>query len=130
MRIEEVLKELRKSMTIILVTNLVQQARRLADRTMFLWNGEIIEIDATDVIFSDTPRGPADLRLRQRHFRIRNEHLNIQRWNTQHPVARRCRATALLGVGWWMLDVGCWLLLPRMSDPARRTSRPRSPAAT
>jgi phosphate transport system ATP-binding protein len=56
MRIEEVLKELRKSMTILLVTNLVQQARRLADRTLFLWNGEVIEIDATEVIFSDTPR--------------------------------------------------------------------------
>ena len=36
MRIEDVLKELRSEMTIILVTNLVQQARRLADRTVFL----------------------------------------------------------------------------------------------
>ena len=36
MKIEDVLKELRNEMTIILVTNLVQQARRLADRTMFL----------------------------------------------------------------------------------------------
>jgi phosphate transport system ATP-binding protein len=53
MRIEDVLKELRREMTIILVTNLVQQARRLADRTMFLWNGEIVEIDSSDVIFSD-----------------------------------------------------------------------------
>jgi phosphate transport system ATP-binding protein len=56
MRIEEVLKELRKSMTIILVTNLVQQARRLADRTMFFWNGEVIELDKTDVIFSENPK--------------------------------------------------------------------------
>ena len=40
-------------MTIILVTNLTQQARRLADRTMFLWNGDIIECDTTDVIFSE-----------------------------------------------------------------------------
>jgi phosphate transport system ATP-binding protein len=43
MRIEDVLKELREKITIILVTNLVQQARRLADRTMFLWNGDIVE---------------------------------------------------------------------------------------
>ncbi len=55
MRIEEVLKELKKEITIILVTNLVQQARRLADRTMFLWNGEIVEMDRTEVIFSDKP---------------------------------------------------------------------------
>jgi len=55
MRIEDVLKELKQEMTIILVTNLVQQARRLAARTMFLWNGEIIEIDTNEVMFSDKP---------------------------------------------------------------------------
>ncbi len=55
MRIEDVLKELRKDMTIILVTNLTQQARRLTDRTMFLWNGEIIELDRNEVIFGDQP---------------------------------------------------------------------------
>jgi phosphate transport system ATP-binding protein len=55
MRIEEVLKELKQHMTIILVTNLVQQARRLAARTMFLWNGTIVEVDRTEVIFSDKP---------------------------------------------------------------------------
>lgn len=56
MRIEDVLKELRREMTIILVTNLVQQARRLADRTMFLWNGEIIELDRSEVIFGPSPK--------------------------------------------------------------------------
>jgi phosphate transport system ATP-binding protein len=55
MRIEDVLKELRHDITIVLVTNLVQQARRLADRTMFLWKGEIVELDRTEVIFSDQP---------------------------------------------------------------------------
>ena len=55
MRIEDVLKELRRNMTIILVTNLTQQARRLADRTMFLWNGEIVELDRSEVIFSEHP---------------------------------------------------------------------------
>lgn len=56
MRIEDVLKELRAHVTILLVTNLVQQARRLADRTMFLWNGDVVEIGPTDVVFSDQPR--------------------------------------------------------------------------
>jgi phosphate transport system ATP-binding protein len=55
MRIEDVLKQLREQMTVILVTNLTQQARRLADRTMFLWNGEIIELDRSEVIFSERP---------------------------------------------------------------------------
>ena len=56
MRIEDVLKQLKEQMTIILVTNLVQQARRLAERTMFLWNGEIVEMDRSDVIFSEQPK--------------------------------------------------------------------------
>jgi len=57
MRIEEVLKTLstETKMTILLVTNLVQQAKRLANRTAFLLNGDLIEIDATDVIFSENP---------------------------------------------------------------------------
>ena len=55
MRIEDVLMELKEEITIILVTNLTQQARRLAHRTMFLWNGEIIELDTTEVMFSDEP---------------------------------------------------------------------------
>jgi phosphate transport system ATP-binding protein len=55
MRIEDVLKELKKEITIILVTNLVQQARRLAARTLFLWNGNIVELDRTEVIFSNHP---------------------------------------------------------------------------
>ena len=53
MRIEDVLKELKKEMTIILVTNLVQQARRLADRTAFFLGGECIEIGETEDLFTD-----------------------------------------------------------------------------
>ena len=51
MRIEDVLKELRDEMTIILVTNLVQQARRLADRTAFFLEGRCIEIGETESLF-------------------------------------------------------------------------------
>jgi len=52
MRIEAVLDELRKEITIILVTNLVQQAERLADRTAFFLNGEVVEIGDTDDLFA------------------------------------------------------------------------------
>jgi phosphate transport system ATP-binding protein len=52
MRIEDVLKELRSEMTIILVTNLVQQARRLADRTAFFLEGECVEIGVTEDLFT------------------------------------------------------------------------------
>ena len=59
MRIEDVLKTLKNEMTILLVTNLVQQAKRLANRTAFMLNGDLVEIDATDVIFSDNPSNQA-----------------------------------------------------------------------
>ena len=52
MRIEEVLKELKQEMTIILVTNLVQQARRLANRTAFFLGSECVEIGDTEPLFS------------------------------------------------------------------------------
>jgi phosphate transport system ATP-binding protein len=58
MRIEDVLKELKKEITIILVTNLTHQARRLADRTMFLLNGDIVELGPSDVVFSNKPKNP------------------------------------------------------------------------
>jgi phosphate transport system ATP-binding protein len=58
MKIEDVLKELRESMTIILVTNLVQQARRLAKRTMFMLNGELIEEGETEHMFSGKADNP------------------------------------------------------------------------
>ncbi|NNL65444.1 MAG: phosphate ABC transporter ATP-binding protein [Myxococcales bacterium] len=51
MRIEEALKELRNELTIVLVTNLVQQARRLADRTAFFLMSELVELDDTDTLF-------------------------------------------------------------------------------
>jgi phosphate transport system ATP-binding protein len=52
MRIEEVLKELRSEMTVIMVTNLVQQAERLADRTAFFLAGECIEVGRTAEMFA------------------------------------------------------------------------------
>ena len=52
MRIEDVLKELKQEMTIILVTNLVQQANRLADRTAFFLEGSCVEIGDTQTLFT------------------------------------------------------------------------------
>ena len=58
MRIEDVLKQLRSEMTIILVTNLVQQARRLADRTAFFLEGSCVEIGDTEALFEGSVQDP------------------------------------------------------------------------
>ncbi|MCA9214589.1 MAG: phosphate ABC transporter ATP-binding protein [Planctomycetales bacterium] len=52
MKIEDVLLQLKEEMTIMLVTNLCQQAHRLADQTAFLNNSELVEIGETEKIFS------------------------------------------------------------------------------
>ena len=52
MRIEDILRELKSEMTIVLVTNLVQQARRLADRTAFFSDSRLIEVGETETIFT------------------------------------------------------------------------------
>jgi phosphate transport system ATP-binding protein len=55
MKIEDVLLELKNRMTIVLVTNLVQQAHRLADRVAFLNDSRLIEVGPSKVIFSEHP---------------------------------------------------------------------------
>jgi phosphate transport system ATP-binding protein len=54
-KIEEALQQLKKDLTIILVTNNVKQAARASDRTAFFLFGELIEVQNTDILFT-TPR--------------------------------------------------------------------------
>jgi phosphate transport system ATP-binding protein len=51
MRIEEILRELRSELTVVLVTNLLAQAKRLSDRTLFLLAGEQVELGTTAAMF-------------------------------------------------------------------------------
>lgn len=53
MKIEDVLIELKKEMTIVLVTNLVQQAHRLADQTAFFNDSRLIEVGPTAKMFEE-----------------------------------------------------------------------------
>jgi phosphate transport system ATP-binding protein len=52
MKIEELVTELKKDFTIIMVTHNMQQAARCSDYTAFFLNGKLIEHDKTDVIFT------------------------------------------------------------------------------
>jgi phosphate transport system ATP-binding protein len=52
-RIEELLVELKKRYTIVLVTHQLFQASRIADRTGFFLDGELIEVGATSEIFEN-----------------------------------------------------------------------------
>lgn len=58
MKIEDVLVTLKSHMTILLVTNLVQQARRLADYTCFVNKGALVQTDTTVRMFSQDPGNP------------------------------------------------------------------------
>jgi phosphate transport system ATP-binding protein len=52
MKIEAVLQELKKDMTIVMVTNVINQAKRLGDRTAMMLHGEIIDLNDNDKIFA------------------------------------------------------------------------------
>ncbi len=54
-RIEELIAELKKDYTIVIVTHSMQQAARISDKTAFFLMGEVIEFGNTDEIFT-TPK--------------------------------------------------------------------------
>lgn len=55
MTIEEALNDLKQQMTIVIATNLVQQAHRLADHVVFLNAGTLVETGETEAMFSEHP---------------------------------------------------------------------------
>ena len=58
LKVEELVQELKKDYSIVIVTHNMQQAARISDRTAFFLSGEVVEYDKTDVIFQT----PADQR--------------------------------------------------------------------
>ena len=51
-KIEDLLIELKKQYTIVIVTHNMQQAMRISDNTAFFLLGEVIEYNTTDKLFS------------------------------------------------------------------------------
>lgn len=54
-KIEELIQDLKKDYTVVIVTHSMQQAARISDNTAFFLMGELVESDVTKVVFS-TPR--------------------------------------------------------------------------
>ncbi len=52
MKVEELVGELKSRYTIVMVTHNMQQAARVSDRTAFFLNGEMVEHDDTDAVFT------------------------------------------------------------------------------
>jgi phosphate transport system ATP-binding protein len=52
LKIEELIQELKKKYTIVIVTHNMQQAARVSDHTAFFYLGELIEVDRTEKIFT------------------------------------------------------------------------------
>ncbi|WP_078432554.1 phosphate ABC transporter ATP-binding protein PstB [Metabacillus halosaccharovorans] len=53
LKVEELIQDLKKDYSIIIVTHNMQQAARISDKTAFFLNGEVVEFDVTDKIFSN-----------------------------------------------------------------------------
>lgn len=58
MKIEAVLQELKKEMTIVMVTNVISQAKRLGDRTAMMLHGKIIDLDDNEKLFAGQVKDP------------------------------------------------------------------------
>jgi len=56
-KVEELVYQLRETMTVVIVTHNMQQAARVSDRTAFLLAGELIEFERTNQLFT-APRDP------------------------------------------------------------------------
>ena len=56
MKIESVLHELKQHITIVMVTNVINQAKRLGDRTAMMLHGEIIDLDENKNLFNGQVR--------------------------------------------------------------------------
>jgi phosphate transport system ATP-binding protein len=52
-RIEELILQLKKKVTILIVTHNMQQAARVSDHTAFMYLGEVIEAGPTEKIFTN-----------------------------------------------------------------------------
>ena len=52
MKVEELMSELKKNYTVVIVTHNMQQAARISDRTAFFLLGELVEVGPTNQIFS------------------------------------------------------------------------------
>ena len=53
LRIEELIGELKERVTIVIVTHNMQQAARVADTTVFMLNGELVEVGPTETLFTN-----------------------------------------------------------------------------
>ena len=51
-KVEELVYELRKDMTVVIVTHNMQQAARVSDRTAFMLAGELVELAPTNALFT------------------------------------------------------------------------------
>lgn len=51
-KIEELIQDLKKNYTIIIVTHNMQQAARVSDYTAFFYMGKLIEVNKTDLVFT------------------------------------------------------------------------------
>ncbi|NRD71944.1 phosphate ABC transporter ATP-binding protein [Shewanella sp. VB17] len=51
-KIEDLLDELRKKFTIVIVTHSMNQAKRISDKTAFFWMGELVEYGETSQVFN------------------------------------------------------------------------------
>ena len=70
-KIEDLVHELKKRLTVIIVTHNMQQAARVSDDTVFMYLGEMIEHNPTKKIFENPEKELTDLKVVLNHLDIK-----------------------------------------------------------
>ena len=93
LRIEELIDELKKRYTIVIVTHNMQQAARVADTTAFMLNGELVEVGA-DREDLHQPRRRAHRGVRDREVRLMPRAARAADFHDELARARGARRSA------------------------------------
>jgi phosphate transport system ATP-binding protein len=67
LHIEDLMQQLKRDYTIVIVTHNMQQAARVSDRTGLFWLGELVEFDETDSVFTRPKNSLTEAYITGRH---------------------------------------------------------------
>ena len=125
-RIEELIYELKRDYTIVIVTHNMQQAARVSDYTAFFWLGKLVEFGPTEQHLH-RPGREADGGLRHRDGSAKSAMTAMRRLNIASGISRRSSSSSRRGcskwAGWPRSACAPAVRGARRARPARWSSR-------
>jgi phosphate transport system ATP-binding protein len=128
-RIEELLLEIRRDYTMVIVTHNMGQAQRVAEHTAFFLQGELVEFDTTAALFGQPARSP-HRRLHRRPVRVRSRAARRPVRDRRAGCRQGRRAAANPSTISPMRHLRAGLASPSACSPSPRSPAPSRPTRT